>query len=607
MGPLVSGVIFGKRAKLLIKKLKRKSIKTYGRLLQVTKRYWAIFILGIIGTIVVSLIDAGFAWLMKPIINHGLISHDIGFIRWLPLIIILIFLLRGMAWFLSTYFINRVARNIVMDFRRMIFSHLLRLPANFYDQHSSGYLLSTVIYNVEQVAQASSDALVITLQESSLVIGLLTVMFLVNWELTLFFLIITPIIASVMKICSTRLRRLSTIVQRSVGEVTHIASEAIEAYKVVRLFGGQSYENKKFCSATKVNQQRELKVVVTNSVSTSLVQLLIAIPIALILFVATQPSLKVTAGSFVSVVSAMIMMLRPVRRLTMVNSYIQKGITGAESIFKLLDEDIEKDKGKRHLLRAKGTIGYSHVSFTYDKSQKPILSDINLTIEAGQTVALIGRSGAGKSTLINLLPRFYEISSGIIKIDGINIQEFHLQELRNQFALVSQNTILFNDSILNNIAYGQVGRIDKRKIIEAARAAHAMEFIDQLPKGLNTFVGENGVLLSGGQRQRIAIARALFKNSPILILDEATSALDTHAERHIQTALENLMYQRTTLITAHRLSSIEKVDWIIVMEGGRIVEKGTHQQLLALKGIYAELYRMQFLEKSPGIVAAEDL
>ncbi|WP_100623107.1 lipid A export permease/ATP-binding protein MsbA [Candidatus Coxiella mudrowiae] len=587
-----------------MKKVKREGVKTYGRLLQATKRYWAIFIFGIIGTIVVSLMDAGFAWLIKPIINHGFIAHDVSFIRWLPLIIVLIFLFRGMARFLSTYFINRVARNIVMDFRRMIFSHLLRLPAKFYDQHNSGYLLSTVIYNVEQVAQASSDALVITLQESSLVIGLLTVMFLVNWELTLFFLIITPIIAWVMKICSARLRRLSTSVQRSVGEVTHIASEAIEAYKVVRLFGGQTYENEKFCSATKANQQRELKVVVTNSVSTSLVQLLIAIPIALILFFATQPSLHVTAGSFVSVVSAMIMMLRPVRRLTMVNSYIQKGIAGAESIFKLLDEDIEKDKGSRHLLRAKGTIGYSHVSFSYDKSQKPILSDINLTVEAGQTVALVGRSGAGKSTLINLLPRFYEISSGIIKIDGINIKEFHLQELRNQFALVSQNTILFNDTILNNIAYGrQVGGIDKRKIIEAARAAHTMEFIDQLPEGLNTVVGENGVLLSGGQRQRIAIARALFKNSPILILDEATSALDTHAERHIQAALENLMHQRTTLIIAHRLSTIEKVDWIIMMEGGRIVEKGTHQQLLALKGIYAELYRMQFSEKPVGVAA----
>ena len=582
-----------------MKRVKRKNgVKTYGRLLQATKRYWAIFIFGIIGTIVVSLTDAGFAWLIKPIINRGFIAREAIFICWLPLIIVLIFLFRGVAGFLSTYFINRVARNIVMDFRRTIFSHLLRLPATFYDQHIAGHLLSTVIYNVEQVAQASSDALVITLQESSLIISLLMVMFLVNWELTLFFLITTPTIIWLMKICSTRLRRLSISVQRSVGEVAHITSETIEAYKVVRLFGGQTYENKKFYHATKANQQHELKVVVTNSVSTSLMQLLIAIPIAIILFFATQPALYVTAGSFASVVSAMIMILRPVRRLTMVNSYIQKGIAGAESIFKLLDEDVEKDRGSHHLLRAKGAVEYSDVSFSYDKSQKFILSDINLTIKAGQTVALVGRSGAGKSTLINLLPRFYEVSKGIIKIDGINIKEFHLQELRNQFALVSQNTILFNDTILNNIAYGQVGRIDKRKIIEAAQAAHAMEFIDQLPDGLNTFVGENGILLSGGQRQRIAIARALFKNTSIFIFDEATSALDTHAERHIQAALDNLMHQRTTLVIAHRLSTIEKVDWIIVMEGGRIVEKGTHQQLLDLQGIYTELYQMQFSENS---------
>lgn len=582
----------------LMKKTKRKGVKIYRRLLQATKRYWALLIFGIIGTILVSLTDAWFAWLIKPIINRGFIARDVAFIRWLPLIIVLIFLFRGMAGFLSTYFINRVARNVVMDFRRMIFSHLLHLPAEFYDKHSSGYLLSTVIYNVEQVAQASSDALVITLQEFSLVIGLLIVMFVINWELTLFFLLVTPIIAFVMKTCSVRLHRLSTSVQKSVGEVTHIASELIEAYKIVRLFGGQNYENDKFRRATKVNQQRELKVVVTNSVSTSLVQLLISIAIAVILFFATQPFLHVTAGSFASVVASMIMMLRPVRRLTTVNSCIQKGIAAAESIFKLLDEEIEKDEGNRPLLRVKGSIQYSHVYFIYDKSQRPVLSDINLTIEVGQTVALVGRSGAGKSTLINLLPRFYEISSGIIKIDGVSIKEFHLQELRNQFSFVSQNTILFNDTILNNIAYGQVGCINKKKIIEAARAAHAMEFIDQLPEGFNTIVGENGVVLSGGQRQRIAIARALFKNSPILVLDEATSALDTHAERHIQAALENLMYQRTTLVIAHRLSTIEKVDWIIVMDRGRIVEKGTHKELLALNGMYSELYQMQFLEKS---------
>ncbi|WP_264774277.1 lipid A export permease/ATP-binding protein MsbA [Coxiella burnetii] len=591
---------------LKMKTLTSQGICTYGRLLQATKQYWPIFLIGVVGMIAVSLSDAGFTWLIKPIINRGFIARDLVFIRWLPFIIVLVFLFRGAANFLSTYFINRVARNIVMDFRRAIFSHLLRLPAEFYDRHSSGHLLSTVIYNVEQVAQASSDALIITLQASSLVVGLLVVMFLVSWKLTLFFLVITPLIAWVMRVCSARLRHLSTSVQKSVGEVTHIASEVIEAYKIVRLYGGQKYENEKFRHATKLNQQRELKVVVTNSVGTSLVQLLIAIPIAIVLFFATQPSFHVTAGSFASIVSAMIMMLRPVRRLTMVNSYIQKGIAAAESIFKLLDEDVEKDRGERHLVRARGAIEYQGVSFAYDNSKKTILSEISFSIEPGQMVAIVGRSGAGKSTLINLLPRFYDASTGVIKIDDINIKEFRLQELRNQFGLVSQHTTLFNDTILNNIAYGQAGSIDKRKIIEAARAAHAMEFIEQLPEGLDTVIGENGVRLSGGQRQRIAIARALFKNAPIHILDEATSSLDTHSERHIQAALDNLMDQCTTLVIAHRLSTIERADWIMVLEEGRLIEKGTHQQLLTLNGAYAELYRMQFAEKPAAMTALDE-
>ncbi|WP_148115139.1 lipid A export permease/ATP-binding protein MsbA [Coxiella-like endosymbiont of Amblyomma americanum] len=585
-----------------MKKIKQDSIKTYEHLLQATKKHWMIFVFGTVCTIVISLTDAGFAWLVKPIINRGFIIRNTKFVRFLPFAILTIFLFRGMAGFLSTYFISRVARSVVMDFRRTIFNHLLCLPAKFYDQNSSGYLLSTVIYSVEQIAQASSDALVIIFQESSLIIGLLMVMFLVNWELTSFFLISIPIIILVMKICSMRLRRLSTNVQQSVAEVAHIARETIESYKVVRLFGGQTYENEKFHRATKENQQHELKVVVTNSINNSLVQLLIAIPIATILFFSTQSSLHMTAGSFASVISAMTMMLRPMRRLTTVNSHIQKGISGVGSIVKLLDESVEKNKGNRRLLKTKGTIEYSDVSFSYDENQQFTLSNINLTIEKGQMVALVGRSGAGKSTLINLLPRFYEVSRGVIKIDGINIKEFHLKELRNQFALVSQNAVLFNDTILNNIAYGQVGRINKKKIIEAARAAYAMEFIEQLPEGLNTIVGENGVLLSGGQKQRIVVARALFKNAPIFILDEAMSAIDTYTERHIQASLENLMRQRTTLIIAHRLSTLEKVDWIVVMDKGKIVETGTHQQLLTLQGMYAKLHQKQSSKNTVSVV-----
>lgn len=581
-----------------MKPASKKGLNTYRRLLTFTKKYWLSVVLGIVGTISLSFIDAGFAWLIKPIINQGFIARDMKFIRWLPLVIVFIFIFRGMAGFASSYFINRVARSVVMEFRRRIFNHLLKLPASFYDRHSSGHLLSTIVYNVEQVAQASSDALVSSLQDASLVVGLISVMFIVSWQLTLFFMIITPVIVWVMKICSTRLRWLSANVQKSVGEVTHVASEGIEAYKVVRLYGGQEYESHKFDRVTRANQQRELKVVVTNSVSTSLVQLLIAIPIAVVLFFATTPSFHITAGSFASVISSMIMILRPVKRLTMVNSYIQKGIAGAESIFLLLDEEVEKDTGTQHLQRAKGDIIVENVNFNYQRSNQSILQDINFHVKPGQTVAIVGRSGAGKSTLISLLPRFYEMESGSIKIDNVDIRSYHLQDLRNQFALVSQHTALFDDTIAHNIAYGEEGEVDEEKIREIAQAAHAWEFIEQLPEGLNTVIGENGVLLSGGQRQRIAIARALYINAPILILDEATSALDTHSERHIQEALTTLMKQRTTLVIAHRLSTIENADWILVLDKGRVIEKGSHAELLALNGAYAELHRMQFREAS---------
>lgn len=577
--------------------LNRKGIDTYKRLLSATKKYWPVFLVGVLATLMLSLIDAGFAWLIKPIINKGFIDRNTHFIRWLPPVIIMVFVLRGFSGFSSNYFIYRVARYVVMDFRRAIFNHLLKLPATFYDRHNSGHLLSTIIYNVDQVAEASSDALVAILRQGSLTIGLVGVMFVVNWQLALLFLIIAPIIAWVLQKVSLRLRRLSGNVQKSVGQVTHVASEAIDGYKVIRLYGGHQYENEKFQQATKANRQRELKVVITNSIGTSLVQLLIAVPIAVVLFFATRPALGVSAGSFAAVVSAMIMLLSPVRRLTMMNSYIQKGIAGAESIFELLDEDVEKDKGITPLTHVKGGIEYRHVNFSYERAKGLVLQDINFKVASGKTVAIVGRSGSGKTTLINLLPRFYDINSGEIAIDGINIQNCRLRDLRNQFALVSQHTALFNDTISHNIAYGQADA-DPQAVLAAAEAAHAMEFINQMPAGMETLVGEDGVLLSGGQRQRIAIARALFKNAPILILDEATSSLDTHAERHIQAALDNLMQQRTTLVIAHRLSTIENADVIIVIEKGQMVEMGTHQELIVQQGAYAELHRMQFSKQT---------
>lgn len=578
-------------------KKESRSIDTYRRLLQATKKYWVCFLLGVAATAAMSLVDAGFSWLIKPIIDKGFINRDPHFIHWLPVMVIIIFIFRGVFVFLSAYCVTRVSRQVVMDFRRRLFDHLLKLPTQFYDKSSSGQLLSTMIYNVEQVAQASSTALLTILQEATLAIGLVAVIVSVSWELFVLFLIIVPIIAWVLKRNSSRLKRISSFVQKSVGDVTRVADESINAQQVVRLYGGQGYEQNKFYQATKINQERELKIAVVNSFGTAIVQLLISVLIAVVLLFATMPSLKITAGSFGTVIASVIMLLRPMRRLTTVNSLIQKGVAGAESIFAVLDEDAEKDTGEFAPARVRGEVEFSQVNFAYQSSKKTLLHQVSFRVQPGKVVAIVGRSGAGKSTLINLLPRFYEMDAGAILIDGVDIRDYRLADLRRQFALVSQHSVLFNDTIAHNIAYGaQQDNISREQIEAAARAAYAWEFIQEFPEGLDTVIGENGVLLSGGQRQRLAIARALLKNAPILILDEATSALDTHSERQIQAALENLMHRSTTFVIAHRLSTIEHADWILVMEQGRIIEQGTHTQLIIQHGAYAALHRLQFKE-----------
>src|SRR3990167_4802163 len=571
--------------------------QTYKRLLQSVKPYWILFLIGVVGTIFLSLSDVSFVALTKPIVDHGFVHRDRSFIHWLPILIFGIFIIRGASSFVSSYFISRVARTVVRDMRCSIFNRLLQLPASFYDHNSSGHILSTIIYNVEQVAQACSDALITLLRESSMAIGLIVVMFYMSWKLSLLFIVISPLIAWVVKWSSMRMRRLSANVQQSVGDVTHVASEGIDGYRVVRLYGGQEYEKEKFNQATKANLQRELKITVTNSVGTSSIQLLFAIPIAITLLAATNPAMHISAGSFTAIVAAMISLLRPVRRISMVNTEIQKGVAAAESIFKMADEPIEKDMGTRRLSRVKGDIEFRNVCFEYDSSKRAILKHINLKVEAGKTVAIVGKSGGGKSTLLNLLPRFYEINSGEITIDGVNINVYQLAELRKQFAFVSQDTILFDDTVANNIAYGLPVSVDREKIMQAAEAAHATEFISQLPEGLDSKIGEDGVLLSGGQRQRIAIARALLKDAPILILDEATASLDVHSERQIQLALDDLMRDRTVLVIAHRLSTVENADCILVLDEGKIVETGTHHALLEKEGVYAELYRAQFKDR----------
>lgn len=569
-------------------------LATYMRLLKSARVYWAAFLIGIIATIVATGTDSAFAWAIKPFVDKGLVAHDKWLLEWLPAIIVAAFLIRSVTYFMSNYYISRVGRSVVMDFRQKIFSHLMSLPASFYDQESSGRLLALIMYNTEQVAAASTDALLTIMQEGLSLIGLIVVMFILSWQLALMFMVTAPVVAIVIRYNTKRLRGLSRNVQKSMGEVAHVAEEGIEGYRVIRIFGGEKYEKQKFAHVARNNRNREMKVVATNALGTSIVQLLAALPIALIVYAATLPQLHVTVGGFGAIVAAMLRLLTPMRRLTKINTDIQKGIAGAGSIFAFLDTNPEKDTGTVESPRVRGAIEFRHVNFEYASSQKLVLRDVNFKAKPGQTIALVGRSGGGKTTLVSLLPRFYDATDGQIFIDGVDVHDYKLTELRRQFAFVSQHLTLFNDTVARNIAYGSLENATQEKIEQAAEAAHILDFIRQLPDGFDTMIGENGLLLSGGQRQRIAIARALLKDAPILILDEATSALDNESEFHIQAALLELMRQRTTLVIAHRLSTVERADKIMVMDKGRIIESGTHAELLAAGGVYSRLHRMQF-------------
>ncbi len=580
----------------MFKLYSKSSVILYFRLLSYVRRYWAAFAIAMVGNVLYSSVDAGLTYMLKPILNKGFIARDLHFIHWLPCLIVGVFIVRGVSNCMSNYFMALVSRGVVMDFRQNIFTHLLKLPATYYDNTTSGQVLSAVIYNVEQVANAGSDALTTFVQSVCYIIGLLVVMFTISWQLSLFFLITVPLVAWVVRKSSKRLRRIGLSVQDQMGDVMSIAEEGIEGYKVIRAYGGQDYETQKFYKATFENRKRELKMVVTKALSVSSVQLIAAFALAITVYLATSHvgALRLSAGSFVSLIAAMVALLKPLKNFTNVNAKIQRGLAGAQSVFALLDEASEKDTGTVRVEKVQGVICYDSVSFVYPKTEKQVLENVGFTIEPGQKVALVGHSGGGKTTIINLLQRFYEVETGQITIDGLNIKEYVLTDLRRQFASVSQHVTLFNDTIAHNIAYGHAAEANEEEIITAAKAANIWGFIEQLPEGLNTLIGENGVLLSGGQRQRIAIARALLKQSPILILDEATSALDTESERQIQDALEKLMQKRTTLIIAHRLSTIEKADVILVIENGRVIESGNHKILLEKSGYYAKLYKMQF-------------
>lgn len=573
------------------------SLTLYARLLTYVRPFWKAFVVALIG----NAIYAGSSTLMARImqfVTDGIQNPDAQFRLVLPLMIVGIFVARGFGTFLGTYGMQYVARNVVHRLRIDVFDQMLHLPGRFYDENSGGHLVSQVTYHVEQVTGAATRALNVLLQEGMLVIGLSIYLFWINWKLMLVFIAVTPLIAAIVGWCGKRFRKLSQRIQRSVGDVTHVASETISGYRVVRTHGAEQYEYDRFTRASDYNRIQSLKEALTKAISAPVIQTLVAVSLALLVWLALAPELlgNMTPGEFIGFITAASMVIKPIKSLTEINGIIQKGLAAAQELFALIDRPREPDNGKYDPGRVTGRVRFDNVRFRYDPAQPDILTGISHEVAAGEMIALVGRSGSGKSTLMSLLPRFYDATDGRITLDGVDIRAFRLLALRRQIALVTQNVTLFNASVADNIAYG-VDNPDRESIVEAARSAYAHEFIERFAEGYDTLVGDNGVMLSGGQRQRIAIARAVFRDAPILVLDEATSALDTESERYIQRALEEVCQGRTTFVIAHRLSTIERADRILVMERGEIVESGDHATLLARGGAYAALHRLQFSEE----------
>jgi subfamily B ATP-binding cassette protein MsbA len=569
----------------------------YKRLLVYVKPYWFAFIISFLAFALYGASQALSAkWLEHVIdaIEQGALEKR----TLLALAVLGIFLMRGVGTFVGSYAISHVGREVVHRLRTELFDRMLTLPSDYYQHSSSGEMLAKLTYNVDQVTGAVTNAVKTVLREGLTVIGLFGYLFYLNWKLTLIFIAAAPFIAVVVTVASKRMRKLSRRLQQSVGDITSAASETIKGYQIVRIFGGTEFERSRFNAASDRNRRQFMKMVVTQSLNTPAVQLLIAMALAGLLYIAMHPSVMgaMSTGAFVAYLTAAGLITKPLRALSNLSTVIQKGIAASESVFSVIDEAPEQDSGRYSVKRARGELRFSKVGFRYRDDSEVVLRDLNLHVSSGQTVALVGRSGGGKSTLASLLPRFNAGWTGCIELDGIPLEEYRLENLREQIALVNQHVVLFNGTIADNIAYGAMADCSQEQVRAAAEAAHVTEFADRLPEGLQTEVGESGLLLSGGQRQRIAIARAILKDAPILILDEATSALDTESERHIQEALEQVMRGRTTLVIAHRLSTIEKADIIVVLEQGRIVEQGGHQALLELGGAYAALYRMQFAD-----------
>ena len=571
----------------------------YFRLLTYVRPYWKIFVAALVCMGLASLAEPVFPAMMKYLLDDGF-SKAGGKWDWLfwPAAIMALFLTRAILGFLGDYAMHWVSNRVIAELRIAMFERMLRLPNRYYSDNLSGRLMSRVAYDVTGVAGAATSALTTLIKDSVSIVGLLAWLIWLNWQLTLITLSVVPFIAIVVRTFNRRLRKVARGQQEAMGQITQVLQESIEGHKVVKIFGGQTYEGERFSLSAHEQRRLAMRAAIAAAAQGPLVQFFAASGVAIIMAVALKQAAgdQTTVGSFVSFITAMLMMLAPLKRLTDVSAPIQRGLAAAESVFSLIDEPVEKDDGKVALGKAGGLVEFDRVRFGYPGAERPALDDVSFVIRPGECVALVGPSGSGKTTAANLLPRFYYPDGGEIRVDGHPLPAIRLDSLRDNIALVSQDVVLFNDTIAANIAYGLRRAATRDEIRAAAGAAHALEFIDALPDGLDTMIGENGVKLSGGQRQRLAIARAILKDASILILDEATSALDTESERHVQAALDDLMRGRSTLVIAHRLSTIERADRIIVLSGGKVAETGRHEELLAHNGIYARLHSMQVQE-----------